>query len=60
MARMVLCMSVSLGENWRKTISIELMNICNSGSIRDDTYWTSRKNSLELIELSSINKVSLV
>ena len=23
-------------------------------------YWTSRKNSLELIELSSINKVSLV
>ena len=29
-------------------------------SIRDDSYWTSRKNSLELIELSSINKVSLV
>ena len=29
-------------------------------SIRDDPYWTSRKNSLELIELSSINKVSLV
>ena len=28
--------------------------------IRDDPYWTSRKNSLELIELSSINKVSLV
>ena len=27
-------------------------------SIRDDPYWTSRKNSLELIELSSINKVS--
>ena len=26
----------------------------------DDPYWTSRKNSLELIELSSINKVSLV
>ena len=25
-----------------------------------DPYWTSRKNSLELIELSSINKVSLV
>ncbi len=24
------------------------------------TAWTSRKNSLELIELSSINKVSLV
>ena len=31
-----------------------------TGSIRDDPYWTSRKNSLELIELSSINKVSLV
>ncbi len=27
------------------------------GSIRDDPYWTSRKNSLELIELSSTNKV---
>ena len=32
----------------------------NTGSIRDDPYWTSGKNSLELIELSSINKVSLV
>ena len=32
----------------------------NTESIRDDSYWTSRKNSLELIELSSINKVSLV
>ena len=32
----------------------------NTGSIRDDPYWTSKKNSLELIELSSINKVSLV
>ena len=31
-----------------------------TGSIRDDSYWTSRKNSLELTELSSINKVSLV
>ena len=28
--------------------------------IKDDFYWASRKNSLELIELSSINKVSLV
>ena len=28
--------------------------------MRDDPYWTSRKNSLELIELFSINKVSLV
>jgi hypothetical protein len=32
----------------------------NIGSIRDDSSWISRKNSLELIELSSINKVSLV
>ena len=28
--------------------------------MRDDPYWTSRKNGLELIKLSSINKVSLV
>ena len=33
---------------------------CNTGSTRDDPYWTSLKNSLELIELSTINKVSLV
>ena len=25
----------------------------------DDSYWTSREDSLELIELSNINKVSL-
>ena len=38
-----------------------LVSSCsNTGSIRDDPYWTSRKNSLELIELSSINIVSLV
>ena len=30
----------------------------NIGSIRDDPYLTSRKNSIEPIELSSINKVS--
>ena len=42
-------------------ISVVLVSSCsNSGSIRDDPYWTSRKNSLEVIELSSINKVSLV
>ena len=28
--------------------------------LRDDPYWTSRKNSLELIELSNTSKVSLV
>ena len=38
-----------------------LVSSCsNTGSIRDDSYWTSRKNSVELIKLSSINKVSLV
>ena len=32
----------------------------NTGSIRDGPYWAPRKNSLELIELSGINKVSLI
>ena len=32
----------------------------NTGLKRDDPYWTFRKNSLDLIELSSLNKVSLV
>ena len=42
-------------------VSLVLVFSCsNTGSIRDDPYWTSRKNSLELIELSCINKVSLV
>ena len=36
----------------------ELVN--NNGCVRDDPYWISRKNSLELIDLSSANKVSLV
>ena len=30
---------------------------CNTGSIRDDPYWTSGKNSLELMELCSIKLV---
>ena len=38
----------------------QVSSCSNTGSIRDDPYWTSRENSLELIELSSINKVSLV
>jgi hypothetical protein len=33
---------------------------CNTGSIRDGPSWTPSENSLELIELSSINKFSLV
>ncbi len=32
----------------------------DSGSIEDDSCWTFRKKSVELIELFSINKVSLV
>ena len=32
----------------------------DTGSIRDGSYRTLMKNSLELIEISSINKVSLV
>ena len=40
---------------------VKLVSSCsNTGSIRDDPYWIFRKNSLELIELSSINIVSLV
>ena len=31
----------------------------NTGSISNDPSWTSRKNSLELIQLSSMNKVRL-
>ena len=41
-------------ERWVLKQSI-LNDCCASNS-----YWTSRKNSLELIELSSVNKVSLV
>ncbi len=48
-----------LSKQWRTF----LRNIGGGGgggrSIRDDPYWTSRKNCFELIELSSINKVSL-
>jgi hypothetical protein len=41
-------------------ISLVWVSFCsNTGSMRDDSYWTFRENSLELIELSSINKVSL-
>ena len=31
----------------------------NTRTARDDSYWTFRENSLELIKLSSIKKVSL-
>ena len=42
------------------TLDLYKFTCGNTGPIRDDPYWTFRKNSLELIELSSINKVSLV
>ena len=52
-------MDVHSQSSKRKTT--EILEVCsNTGSIRDDPYWISRKNSLELIELSTINKVSLV
>ena len=41
-------------------ITVQVSSSSNSGSVRDDSYWTSRKNSLELIVLSGIIKVSLV
>ena len=34
--------------------------LCFTTSKRHDPYWTSRKNSLEPIDLSCINNVSLV
>jgi hypothetical protein len=36
------------------------MALTLTGIPRNVSYWTSRENSLELIELSSINKVSSV
>ena len=41
-------------------IRFVIISLFGFESIRNDLYWTSRKISLELIELSSINKVSLV
>jgi hypothetical protein len=39
---------------------LQFSSFSNTGSTRDGPYWNSRKNSVELIELSSIYKVSLV
>ena len=39
---------------------VYVFSCSNNGSIRDDLYEVSKENSLELIELSSINRVSLV
>ena len=46
---------------YKVNINFSCLHSCgNTGSIRNDPYWIFRKNSLEFIELSSINKVSLV
>ena len=51
-------------EIWKPSYTATIGEFCLSKVsiilIRDDPYWTSRKKCLELIELSSINKVSLV
>ena len=47
-------------QNINKVSLVEVSFCSNTGSIRDDPYWTYRKNILELIVVSSINKVSLV
>ena len=39
---------------------VQVSSCSNIGSTTEDPYWISIKNSLELIELSSTNKVSLV
>ena len=39
---------------------LQAFSCSNTGYTRDDPYWTSRKNSVELMELSSVYKVSLV
>ena len=44
----------------RTVLCLVLFLYSNNGLIRHDPYWTSGKNNLELIELSSINKVNLV
>ena len=37
-----------------------LLNLLEENSEMNNPYWTSRKNSLELIELSNVTKVSVV
>ena len=51
---------IELSRRINKVTLVQVSSCSNTGSIRDYPYWTSRKNSLELIELSSTNKVSLV
>ena len=44
--------------NINKVSLVQVSSCSNTGSIRDDRYWTSRKTFFELIELSSINRIS--
>ena len=46
---------VSVFSSFFKVILVGFSFGSNTGSIRDDPYWSFRKNSLELIKLSSIN-----
>jgi hypothetical protein len=39
-------------------VSLGFLLYSDTGSIRDGSYWISRENSLELMELSSINEVT--
>ena len=41
-------------------VSLVQVSSCSNTGLINDPYCTSRKNSLELIELFSINKVSFV
>ena len=37
---------------------VKIFSCSYTGLIRDDPYWTSRKNGLDLMELSSVTKIS--
>jgi hypothetical protein len=50
-------MDYATGPLRTKVSLIKVSSCSKTGSIRDDPYWTSRKNSLELTELSSIKKL---
>ena len=52
---------VSWGKNVpivNKVVLVQVSSCCNIGSIRDDSYWGSWKNSLVLIELHTNNACS--
>jgi hypothetical protein len=59
-ALLLKCFKFNSAKQCRISLATLISSCSNTGSIRDDLYWTSKENILELIELSSINKVSLV